>query len=137
MNILLVDDDAGFNFLNSRLLRRLGVIEHLFVCDNGAKALKLIRKLKSNQNSIPKIILLDIKMPQMNGFDFLDSLQEMDLEMKEEIFVAMLSSSVDPTDKLKSYAYPQVIDYIEKPLDAGKFFTTLHKVRNKQNVQKI
>lgn len=107
--ILLVDDDAATNFLAELAFRNLNIANEIQVASDGLMASLLIK-----ENSCPDIIFLDIRMPRMDGFDFLENLTRMDL--CKNVKIVMLTSSTRLEDKKKALTYNVVIDYIEKPL---------------------
>jgi CheY-like chemotaxis protein len=111
--ILLVDDDATANYLSKELLESLHAANEIETAENCLKALELIR-----QADCADVIFLDIKMPGIDGFDFLERLKKLSIEKK--IKVVMLTSSVRPEDKLRAFSYKAVIDYLEKPLTPDK-----------------
>lgn len=126
-NVLLIDDDHGFNFLNSRLLKKLNIIDNIHVCSSGVSALRRLEELYQQNGEVPDLVLLDIRMPIMDGFAFLKALETLPSGIRDRVKVAMLTSSVNDEDFTRSFQFPQVVDYIEKPLDPGKFFRTLKK----------
>ncbi|AEW00444.1 hypothetical protein A4D02_24250 [Niastella koreensis] len=111
--ILLVDDDATANYLSKELLESLQAANEFETAENCLRALELIR-----QSDCADVIFLDIKMPGIDGFDFLERLKKLSLEKK--IKVVMLTSSVRPEDKLRAFSYKAVIEYLEKPLTSEK-----------------
>lgn len=129
-NVLLIDDDHGFNFLNSRLLKKLNIIDSIHVCASAVSGLKWLEEMHETRGEVPDLVLLDIRMPGMDGFAFLHALQSMPCGIKDRVKVAMLTSSVNDEDFTRSFEFPQVVDYIEKPLDPGKFFRTLKKAED-------
>ena len=110
--VLLVDDDAAANYLSKELLERLHAANEIEVAENCIRARTIIKR------SNPDVIFLDIKMPGVDGFDFLERLKSLSLEKK--IKVVMLTSSLRPEDKLKAFSYKAVIEYLEKPLTPEK-----------------
>jgi CheY-like chemotaxis protein len=109
--ILLVDDDAAANYLSKELLLSLNVAKEVETAENCLRALELVK-----QSNSPDVILLDIKMPGIDGFDFLERLKS--LSLNKNVKVYMLTSSLRAEDKLKAFAFRAVIDYFEKPLTA-------------------
>ena len=110
--VLLVDDDATANYLSKELLERMHAANEIETAENSLRALKLITQ------SSPDVIFLDIRMPGIDGFDFLERLKTLALENK--IKVVMLTSSMRPEDRLKAFSYKAVIEYLEKPLTPEK-----------------
>jgi PAS domain S-box-containing protein len=107
--IWFIDDDVINNLLNERLLKK-----HFpaIVCKTFSDAEKAFDELNSNSEKLPDAIFLDINMPVMNGWDFLDNMHSKNLSL----IVYMLTSSIDPKDQEKAMAYSAVKDFISKPL---------------------
>jgi CheY-like chemotaxis protein len=111
--ILLVDDDATANYLSKELLESLHAAKEIEIAENCLRALELIK-----QSNCADIVLLDIKMPGLDGFDFLEKLKN--LALSKKIKVVMLTSSLRPEDKLRAFSYKAVVEYVEKPLTPEK-----------------
>ncbi len=109
--ILLIDDDEINNFLNNKFLKRYNPEVKVDICISAIKALE-----KLNDEYNPNLILLDLNMPQINGWSFLDEFRK----KNKKIPVIILTSSIDPHDHIKSKRYEEVIDFIEKPLSTIK-----------------
>jgi CheY-like chemotaxis protein len=107
--VLLVDDDEAANYLSMVLLNELHVAEEIVVAIDGLAASELIKT-----TGCAELVFLDIRMPRMDGFEFLDNLAKENVCQKAKI--VMLSSSSRPEDRQKAFTYKQVIDYAEKPL---------------------
>jgi CheY-like chemotaxis protein len=110
-NILLVDDDAAVNFLNKFLLTASNKDYDISVAVNGRDAIKSI--IASSQ--CPDVIFLDINMPVMGGFDFLQIFQEYG-KCNGHTQVYMLTSSIRQSDKDLAATFSCVKGYMEKPL---------------------
>jgi PAS domain S-box-containing protein len=108
-SIWFIDDDVINNLLNERLLKK-----HFpsIVCKTFSEAERAFEELSSNADGLPDAIFLDINMPVMNGWDFLDNM----VSKKINLMVYMLTSSIDPKDQEKAMAYSAVKDFISKPL---------------------
>lgn len=113
--ILLVDDDPIQNLINSKLLNRLDISNEIQVAINGRSAFD---KFISTEEELPEIIFLDINMPIMNGWEFLDQLELKKFPSIPKIY--MLTSSISPDDIKKSDDHPLVENYITKPLSLAK-----------------
>lgn len=117
--VLLVDDDPATNFLNKRLLTRMEVTEAISICLNGVEALDYLKK--SDQHSAeyptPDLILLDLNMPLMNGWEFLKAYRELPQERREIAIVIMLTTSLRPEDFARAESMPEVHSMMNKPLN--------------------
>jgi CheY-like chemotaxis protein len=118
--ILLIDDNETSNFLNERLLKRMDLTDHIQVVTNGKQALDYLEKLSrgGSQYVKPELILLDINMPVLDGFEFLELFQQLDARVREGICIAMLSTSNHPQDTGKASEYNAF--YLTKPLTIEK-----------------
>lgn len=113
MKILLVDDDPIFIMLQSRIIRLAGIDYEISEVQNGSDALEWINQCLAMPHLI--IIFLDINMPIMDGWEFLDNIENHPL--KKYLKVIIVTSSVSPSDKIKAQQYPNVIHFIEKPIN--------------------
>ncbi|MBD80155.1 MAG: response regulator [Crocinitomicaceae bacterium] len=113
--ILLIDDDPIQNLINTKLLKRLDISEEVLVAINGRAAFEMFL---ANEEELPELIFLDINMPIMNGWEFLDLLDGRINFKFPRIF--MLTSSISPDDIKKSEDHPMVTNYITKPLSLAK-----------------
>jgi CheY-like chemotaxis protein len=105
---LIVDDDEMVVFLHKIAVTESGLTNSPIVAYNGEHALQYIQ----SHPAVSYLILLDLNMPQMDGWEFLDAVQETDTP----IYVVVVTSSVDLRDRKKAENYARVIDYFEKPL---------------------
>lgn len=112
---LLVDDDEITNFLNKRLINKLQISDEVRVVINGAEAIKFIEEQSKEGKECPELILLDINMPVMNGFEFLTAYDTLKFDNKENVKVIMLSTSSNPSD-LEKLQQHKVSGFINKPL---------------------
>lgn len=114
-SILVVDDDDNICFLTRILLEDAGFDKRVITAYNGLEALQTLQAMASGGETLPELILLDIKMPVMDGFEFLDQLAkaaELDLG-DTRIFIS--TSSILPKDKERAGLYP-VAGFLTKPL---------------------
>lgn len=126
-SILLVDDDDITNFLNENLLQEMKVAEHIDIASDGLQALNFIKNhWTSDKDTIhasdDKLILLDINMPVMNGFEFLEQFAKM--KQSDQVKIALLTTSVNKRDMERAEEY-KVKDYVEKPLNREKISALL------------
>ncbi len=111
LNLLIVDDDKMVQALHSIISKKSGLTDSPINFADGQQAYDYIIQ---NNGDDAYLILLDINMPIMNGWELLDALQKETL--KNQIFVVMVSSSIDQHDLDKASNYEQVISYVSKPL---------------------
>src|ERR1700741_4670028 len=91
--ILLVDDDHEDNFFHKLVIERMDITKKIEVAKNGIEALEY---LKADHHVIPELIFLDINMPKMNGWEFLEEYQHLSPERKARITIMMLTTSANP-----------------------------------------
>lgn len=118
-HLLLVDDDPTTNFFNRHLIGKMDLFEHIHEALNGREALDKILSLR-DQGESPDMILLDINMPIMNGFEFLDEYAKLDDDIRASVVVCMLTTSLAKEDLERSKEYDLLDDYIDKPLYEAK-----------------
>jgi CheY-like chemotaxis protein len=114
-NILLIDDDYIFNFLTRTVIVKMGFADDIKVALNGQEALDLISEHQKRSGCLPDFIFLDLNMPIMSGFEFLEIFRNMDFEGKEKIQIAIVSSSSDIGDIEKAHSYG-IRHFIAKPI---------------------
>jgi CheY-like chemotaxis protein len=114
-NILLVDDDKIFNFLSEKTITSLGLANEIHFALNGEEALDLLELYKNGDLAKPDIIFVDLNMPIMDGFEFIEAFRRIDLPNKNSITIVVLTSSADPTDISRAKELG-VKYYFNKPL---------------------
>jgi response regulator RpfG family c-di-GMP phosphodiesterase len=107
--VWFIDDDEINNMLSERMMKRVMPEADIKLFISAEEALEM---LKNKNGEIPDAIFLDINMPRMNGWEFLDSLAVLNINPN----VYMLTSSIDSRDQDKASKYTQVNDFISKPL---------------------
>jgi len=125
--IIIVDDDPVSNMINSRLLKMyLGEVEVL----NFVKAREALAYFQNPDKPKPDILLLDINMPIMDGWDFLSEYNKIaDQSWTKQLKIFMLSSSIDRQDIEKARRYEQVSGFLPKPIDQEKAETILQVIQ--------
>ncbi|WP_114783874.1 response regulator [Botryobacter ruber] len=116
--ILLIDDDETTNYLNHRLLSRMQVAKDIRVVTDGEQALGYLTNAynATKDNPVPDLILVDIKMSVMDGFEFLDEYQRFEEIDKAKSIMLMLTSSASFYDLERLKNYPDVKKHYSKPL---------------------
>ena len=116
--VMLVDDNDTYNFINRRILEQNHFAKNIEVQSSGIGALSYLEEHLDNPNKLPDIIFLDIKMPLLNGHEFLFKLKQISeaVNNNNKCKVVMLSSSGDGDDINQAKKYPSVINFLQKPL---------------------
>lgn len=114
LKILIIDDDEIVLMVERKILQRCGIDKETITFKNGNAALEYLKDQNPDQKFL---ILLDINMPVMDGWDFL--LQMESLGRNENVYVIMVTSSIDRYDKQLAEKYKTVISFIEKPITAN------------------
>lgn len=110
---MLVDDDDDDNFFHEREITLNKIASKIIVKDSANKALDYI---KSKKDPVCDLIFLDINMPGMNGWEFLEAYNNLDKQLQSKAIIIMLSTSENPADLAKAKSWDFVADYITKPL---------------------
>ncbi|MEQ8304828.1 MAG: response regulator [Cyclobacteriaceae bacterium] len=117
--VMLIDDNEIDNLINQKMIESASITENIYT-HTGAKSaiefLKNMEKLEVATQVLPDLIFLDIDMPLMDGFQFLEEYQKLSNTVKNKCKIIMLTSSVNPQDFDRSKKYPVVKLYLNKPL---------------------
>ena len=116
--VVLIDDCTIDNMIHKSLLQRNKFAEEIKAFDSSTDALAAIQKLATDAKTaaLPDFIFLDISMPIMDSYGFLDEFEKLDHTLKSECKVIILTSSINPKDKEESLKRDSVTAYITKPL---------------------
>jgi response regulator of citrate/malate metabolism len=128
ISVMLIDDNKIDLFIHSEFIKQMNISHTILEYSFATEALFFLRN--NEKDKWPNLILLDIHMPIMNGFDFLDKYAELPLSLRENCKIIVVSSSLDTGDKIKSKESPYVLELIEKPMNTDKLKKILveHKV---------
>ena len=126
--VLLIDDDDDDNFFHERAIKKADNGIPVIAKTSAKAALNHIKDAQSHQN-LPGLIFLDINMPGMNGWEFLEEYNKLDKSLHNEVVIIMLTTSDSMEDRAKAKNWEFVSDYIKKPLNKqlvenilGKYF---------------
>lgn len=111
--ILLVDDDADDNFFHQIIINEMNIAHTIEIAKNGIEALAYLKK--ENQMP-PDIIFLDLNMPKMNGWEFLEQYKYLDKSQKSKVLIIILTTSANPEHMKKAKEIQDVTGYETKPL---------------------
>ena len=124
--VFLIDDDETVNFLNTVIIKSTGLIKNITAVSSAENALQELA-LRRNGNSWPGILFVEINMPKINGWEFLDQFRIQFKEYKNKCLVCMLSSSLDPRDQLMVNNSDIADFFIPKPLTVEAVSDLYHK----------
>lgn len=121
--LMVIDDDAPTNFMNTMIIEEANCTRHLEILDSGIKALNYLQmsgKMENQQNSKvpPDIIFLDLNMPRMNGWEFLDEYKKIMNNFCKKPIIVLLTTSINPHDKKRAEFISEVAGFENKPLTA-------------------
>jgi len=113
--IMIVDDNYIDRYVAESCLKKLQVCEQVLSLESGSEALQYLQTHLSSPASVPEIILLDIRMPGMDGFEFLEAFGKLPAAIREHCEIVMLSSTIDPYDLERIKQHEIVKRFINKP----------------------
>lgn len=112
----VIDDDQVYVFGLKKLIEFSNFCKNVLVFANGEEALKYLKPIVTNVHELPDVILLDINMPVMDGWEFLEEFIKIKHQLAKDITIYMVSSSIQQSDIDKAKQYTEVSDYLIKPI---------------------
>jgi CheY-like chemotaxis protein len=119
--VMLVDDNEIDNMINQKMLESANFADQFYVYTSGQSALDFLENLVKQDSArelLPDMILLDINMPLIDGFQFLDKYAELNTSVKPDVDVFMLTTSINPSDKERADENKLITKFLIKPLTA-------------------
>ncbi len=120
--VMLIDDNEIDNLINQKIIESSSICNHIFTHTGGRSAIEFLKNAEKIADSagkkelMPEVIFLDIDMPLMDGFQFLDEFENLSDNIREHCKIVMLTSSINSKDVRRSKRYANVKEYINKPL---------------------
>ena len=118
--VMLIDDNEIDNLINQKMIEASNITKHIYTHTGARSAIEFLKNIEKLDDLalkvLPDVIFLDIDMPLMDGFQFLDEFEKLGVDAKDKCRIVMLTSSINPQDVNKSKKYEYVKKYINKPL---------------------
>jgi CheY-like chemotaxis protein len=122
----IIDDDELFTYVLAKQMEVIGFCKTTLVFQNGQDALNYLRPIVESAGELPSVILLDLNMPVLDGWQFLDEFVR--LRPGRKIAVYIVSSSIDAADHEKALAYKEVANFYIKPVTEGNLLEILNEM---------
>jgi CheY-like chemotaxis protein len=114
--LIIIDDSELDRFIIQRIVRHIDKNLSVYSFSNAQQALEYIRSNEFNNQKLFKLILLDLRMPVMNGFQFIEEFEKLPLEIQEKHKIIILSTTRNPSDISRLLSYRTVASMLEKPI---------------------
>ena len=124
--VLLVDESDSTNYVNEKIVNRADITNKVVAKESGMDALEYLKT--AGDDEYPELVFLDINMPGMNGWEFLDEYDKLDEKSKEGIIICMLTTSYATPDIEKAKSNDCIHSFISKPLTKEKLLTVLENI---------
>jgi CheY-like chemotaxis protein len=126
--VALIDDDKIFQLTSSKFIRSTSITDRLLQFESAEDALRFISSNLHNASALPDFIFLDINMPFIDGWMFLEDYDKFKHSLPKTISIYMVSSSIDPRDISRAKNNSNIVDYVVKPVSKEKFTELLSRV---------
>lgn len=125
--LIFIDDDKATNYFHNIILKQADICEEAIFFESAVEALEYFKELfQTNDYVLPDYVFLDINMPMMNGWEFINELKKFQLD--NPIIIIMLTTSLNKTDQEKAEELDLIYEFWNKPLASNKLLELI-KVR--------
>ena len=123
--VAIIDDDDIYQFATKKFIKATNLIESIYTFFDGEEAIDYFKLHKHDNTKLPDIIFLDLNMPIIDGWQFLEDYSLFKDEIKKEIIIYIVTSSINPDDLIKARSIRGISDYLVKPMTTKKFLEIL------------
>lgn len=128
--LFLIDDDEIFVYLTRKTIESTNKIDEIKVFNDGQEAVKFLKKNSTNTEELPDIIFLDLNMPVMDGWEFLEEYIILEPKFKKRVILYLVSSTISPYDIERANSIGVVTDLLIKPLEKDRIIELLKNFNN-------
>lgn len=125
--VLLIDDQEDSNFLHKMAINKVDCAEQIQIALNGKEAIEFLKSKASGKHPQPEMIFLDLNMPVMDGWEFLEEYDKLEEEQKAGIVIVMLTTSLNPKDQERAAENKYVKEFVSKYLDESGLMSLIQK----------
>ena len=118
--VMVIDDNEIDRYIANRNITRYSFAEEVITMESSRAALTFLESLKDTPHLLPQLIFLDIRMPEIDGFGFLEEYEKLPDSVKMNCIIMMLTTSLNPTDHERAANNKYVNRFLNKPLDKDK-----------------
>lgn len=119
--VCIVDDDYIYQVTSKKMIERICVTNNILVFSNGEEAFQFLLEMIADRDALPDVIFLDVNMPYMDAWQFLDAFETLKARLVKDIIIYVISSSVSQTDIERARKIPTVKDYYIKPITIDQY----------------
>jgi CheY-like chemotaxis protein len=129
--IWVVDDDVIFQVIIRKIIERSEMFSVISIFPNGKEAFLALKDASKHNEMMPNIILLDINMPIMDGWEFMEEISSMEDQNIKQINICISTSSIAEEDKNRAKNYPSILNYLSKPISVNDLLNVLDLIKEK------
>lgn len=129
-SVLLIDDNPATNLIHKKVISKLDCANNIYVCTGGEQALDLLTEKENGLNDSyvqPQLVFLDINMPGMSGWDFIEEYEQLPEFQQGGIVIMMLTTSINPDDQAKAGDFKCISGFLNKPLSSDMLSNVLQE----------
>lgn len=127
--ISIIDDDTIYQFTTVKVIELENIAKKIVVFSDGEEAIEFLIENVDSADTLPDIIFLDINMPYMDGWEFLEEYAKLKPHLPKAIVIYIVSSSVSSMDMDRAKSISDVTDYIVKPITSDKFKAIISEIK--------